>query len=56
MLKTLDLLNKSPIVKSYEILDFKKGKDLYYLKIKAILINDAVLHIREYTSPDDTYY
>ncbi len=28
MLKMLDLLNKSPIVKSYEVLDFKKGKRL----------------------------
>ena len=47
MLKTLELLDKSPVVKSYEILDFKRGKDFYYLKIKAILINDTVLHIRE---------
>ncbi len=54
MLKTLDLLDRSPIVKSYEVLDFKKGKDFYYLKIKAILINTTVLHIREYVSPDDS--
>ena len=54
MLKTLELLEKSPIVKSYEILDFKKGKDFYYLKIRVILINDTVLYIREYVSPDDT--
>ena len=56
MLKTLELLYKSPVIKSYEILDFKKGRNFYYLKIRAILINDTVLHIREYVSPDDTSY
>ena len=53
MLKTLELLRKSKIVKSYEVLDFKKGKDFYYLKIKAVLIDDSILHIREFVSPDD---
>ena len=53
MLKTLELLEKSKIVKSYEVLDFKKGKDFYYLKIRAVLIDDSILHIREFVSPDD---
>jgi len=56
MLKTLELLEKSKIVKSYEVLDFKRGKDFYYLKIKAVLIDDSILHIREFVSPDDISY
>lgn len=56
MLKTLELLEKSKIVKSYEVLDFKKGKDFYYLKIRAVLIDDSTLHIREFVSPDDRSY
>ncbi len=56
MLRTLELLKESSIIKSYDVLDFKKGKDFYYLKIKAILINDSALHIREYVSPDDVSY
>ena len=54
MLKTLELPDKSPAVKSCEVLDFKKGKDFYYLKIRAVLID--VLHIREYVSPDNVSY
>jgi len=38
MLKTLELL-KHRLFTGYEILDFKQGKDFYYLKIKAILFD-----------------
>ena len=46
MLKTLELL-KSKLVKSYELLDFKQGEDFYFLKLKAILIDNSELHIKE---------
>ena len=55
MLKTLESL-KSKIIKSYEVLDFKKGEDFYFLKIKATLIDRSELHIREYVSEKEYLY
>jgi hypothetical protein len=43
MLKTLELLKRSPIVKSYDILDFKQGKSFYFLKIKAKLVDGSFI-------------
>ena len=37
MLRTLKLLRESKIVKSFEILDFKSGRDFYFFKIKVVL-------------------
>jgi len=50
VLKTLELLDKSKIIKQYEILDFKQGEDFYFLKIKAILLDNSNLYIRKYIS------
>jgi hypothetical protein len=47
MLKTLELL-KHKLFTGYEIPDFKQGKDVYYLKIKAVLLDKSELYIREY--------
>jgi len=55
MLKTLELL-KSKLVKSYELLDFKQGEYFYFLKLKAILIDNSELHIKEYISEKDYLY
>lgn len=55
MLKTLESL-KHELITSYEILDFKQGKDFYFLKIKAILIDNSELYIREYVSPNEYFY
>ena len=55
MLKILELL-KSKLVKSYELLDFKQGEDFYFLKLKAILIDNSELHIKEYISEKDYHY
>jgi len=55
MLKTLELL-KRKLIKSYEVLDFKQGEDFYFLKIKAILIDNNELHIREYVSEKEYLY
>lgn len=49
MLKTLELL-KSKCIKSYDILDFKQGEEFYFLKLKAILVDNSELHIKEYVS------
>lgn len=45
MLKTLELLNKHEIIKSYEIQDFRQGPDFYFLKVRADLNNSTVLYI-----------
>jgi len=55
MLKTLELLEHK-LIKSYEILDFKQGKDFYFLKIKAVLIDNSELHVREYASEKEYLY
>ena len=56
MLKTLKLLQDSPAVKSFEIIDFKGGKNFYYLKIKANISKGSILFIREYLSRNDHNY
>jgi len=56
MLRELELLEKSPVIKSYEILDYKEGGSFYFLKIKAVLVDGSVLHIREFVSEDEYNY
>lgn len=56
MPKTLELLKKSPAVKTYEILDFKQGKNFYFLKVKADLVDGSELYIREFVSEDEFIY
>ncbi|AFL95740.1 hypothetical protein CL1_1541 [Thermococcus cleftensis] len=56
MLRELELLDGSPVVKDYEILDYKEGESFYFLKIKAELIDGSVLYIREFVSEDDYNY
>jgi len=55
MLPTLELL-RDELIKSYEILDFKSGESFYYLKVKAVFLDDSVLHVREYASSQDYLY
>lgn len=56
MLKILQLLNESEIIKSYEIEDFKQGKNFYYIRVQAKLVNKTTLFIREYASEEDYNY
>lgn len=39
MLRTLELLKISKIIKNYEIIDFKQGKKFYFIKAKVITPN-----------------
>jgi hypothetical protein len=55
MLKTLESL-QDRVIKSYEILDFKSGESFYFLKVKAVIIDDSELHIKEYYSVDSYFY
>lgn len=56
MLKTLKLLQDNPAVRSFDIIDFKSGRNFYYLKIKAEILNGTTLFIREYLSKDEYNY
>lgn len=56
MLRELELLDGSPVVKSYEILDYKEGESFYFLKIKAVLVDGSALHIREFVSEEEYNY
>ena len=56
MQKTLKSLEKSKVVKNYIIIDARIGAHFYYLKIKANLIDDSVLFIREFVSDREYLY
>jgi len=56
MLWTLQLLKTSKNIKVYSVLDFKQGKDFYYIKVKVTLRDESILHIREYVSKDEYVY
>ncbi|MHA1264650.1 MAG: toxin-antitoxin system TumE family protein [Candidatus Helarchaeota archaeon] len=56
MPRTLELLKKSPAVKTYEILDFKQGKNFYFLKVKADLVDGGEIYIREFVSENEFIY
>ena len=56
MRKTLRLLQNSKIVKKYETLDVKLGKDFYYVKIRADIKNNTKLYRREYMCIGDEKY
>jgi len=45
VLKTLKLLRDNPLIRDFEIVDFKSGEDFYYLKIKAEISNATTLFI-----------
>ncbi|KUK94350.1 MAG: DUF6516 family protein [Methanothrix sp.] len=55
MLKTLEL-HKGDLVKVFEVLDFKGGDRFYFIKIKAIFVDESELHIREFISSDNVLY
>ena len=56
MLKELELLKSSKIVKNYEVMDFKDGENFYFLKIKAVFIDNSILHIKEFNSTERYIY
>ena len=56
MRRILRLLQDSKAVRGFEILDFKSGKDFYYIKIKAEIKNNTELYIREYMSAREGKY
>ena len=55
MRRTLESL-KDKLIKSFDILDFKSGESFYYLRVKAVLVDGSLLHIKEYSSLDGYFY
>ena len=55
-MEILKLLEGSPVVKSYQVLDFKALEEGWYFKIKVDLTDGSVLHAREYTAPSERKY
>ncbi len=56
MLKTLELLKKSKIIKKFEVIDFRYGRNFYYIKIKSEIVDGSILAIREYFSEENFFY
>ena len=53
MYKTLELLKTHKCLGEHKILDYKQGRDFYYLKVEARLKDGSILYIREYVSSED---
>ncbi|MHA1973669.1 MAG: toxin-antitoxin system TumE family protein [Candidatus Hodarchaeales archaeon] len=56
MYRTLRLLKTHKFIAKYEFLDFKKGSDFYYLKVKCEIVGRSFLFIREYVSENEYLY
>lgn len=52
----LKLLEKTPAVASFEVLDFKVWSLGSYLKLKVSIIDGSVLHVREYIDELERHY
>jgi hypothetical protein len=55
MQPTLESL-QDKLIKSFEILDFKSSENFYFLKVRAVIIDNSLLHIKEYISLDGYLY
>ncbi|MHA1187835.1 MAG: toxin-antitoxin system TumE family protein [Candidatus Heimdallarchaeota archaeon] len=56
MYRILKLLKTSPLIESYELLDFKSGKNFYYIKGKIALKNKSILYFRQFLSENEHLY
>jgi len=52
----LKLLDRYPIVKSYDVLDYKSWQLGYYISLKIIFRNHTVLFAKEYVSEKERNY
>lgn len=55
-MEILRLLETSPIVRAYEVLDFRAFESGRYYKLKVEFSDGSVLHAREYTSRQERNY
>ena len=50
------LLSDSPIVKSFDVLEYKKWKDGRFYKLKIILRDESILFVRDYIDDKERNY
>ena len=50
------LLEQSPVVHKFEVLDYKRWKRGRYIKLKIALKDDSLLFAREYLDENERYY
>jgi len=55
-MKIFRSLEESPVVTSFETLDYKKWSTGFYVKVKALLHDGSTLSLREYYDPDNRDY
>lgn len=55
-MEVFSLLDSSPIVLTYKIIDFKFWETGSYVKMQIMLIDRSVLHIREYNDEFERNY
>lgn len=55
-MEIIKCLEKSGIIEKYDILAFEIFEGGFYIKIRALLINDSDLYIREYSDVDERNY
>lgn len=55
-MEILKCLEKSSIIKNFDILAFEVFEGGFYIKIRALLIDDSELYIREYSDVDERNY
>lgn len=56
MLKTLELFNKSGIIKKHTLLEIKYSTSAQYLKARVELKNGDILNVKEYISSTEHLY
>jgi len=55
-MKIFRFLEKSPVVRKYDVLDFRLFSSGFYLKIRAEIVDGSVLFIREYVDEKERNY
>lgn len=55
-MEIIQCVEKSSIIKKYEIRVFEIFEGGFYIKIRALLIDDSELYIREYSDVDERNY
>ena len=55
-MEVFSLLDSSPIVLTYKIIDFKFWETGSYVKMQIVLIDNSTLHVREYNDEFERNY
>ncbi|MCF8090676.1 MAG: DUF6516 family protein [Desulfotignum sp.] len=55
-MEVFSLLDSSPIVLTYKIIDFKFWETGSYVRMQIVLIDNSVLHVREYNDEFERNY